>query len=232
MDIPDERPQSDSPSEESEGSSSPFVAETPSASDVTSEEATDAPARVDMLTLWGAETQDDHEPLGLVRLNANETMVIPFTTDLTPVEIHYCAEPEIKGYVRCNGPDCILCRIGRNKDQRFLLPVHLPTTRAVAVLAISPSAKPGALRPQLLAILKSGKRVAVSITRLDLVAYRVVPHALREGIDDGAAIIADFNRRWESHQIELCAVYPKHDNAFLAELPGVSVMMAFKGITV
>ena len=173
---------------------------------------------------------ENHEEIGLIRLDANETIVIPFTSDLAPVTIHYCLEPEIRSYVRCHGSNCILCRVGRTKDEHFLLPVYVPTIRAVGVLAISPSARPGALRPQLLPVLKSGKRVAVIISRLDRVLYRVSTVPLREGMDDGASIITEFIRRWESHLIDLRTVYPKFENAFLAELPGVSVMMEIKGI--
>src|SRR4029077_10400340 len=131
-------------------------------------------------------------------------------------------DPEIRGYVHCNGNGCLLCRIGRSQDERLLLPGYLPPSRSVASLAISPSSRPGALRPQVMPILRSGKRVAMLIRRLDRVAFKVGAVELRDDIDDGREIIADFVRRWDAGRIDLTAVYQRLHNRDLADVAGVA----------
>ena len=49
----------------------------------------------------------------LVRFGSNETPVIMFTDKGEEISLHYCEEQEIRGYVQCNGSDCILCSAGK-----------------------------------------------------------------------------------------------------------------------
>jgi hypothetical protein len=186
--------------------------------------------RVDMLKVWADEPAIDDEVITLVRPDKNETALIPFTSEGELVKIHYCDDPEINGYVHCNGSDCLLCRIGRHQDERILLPVYVPTSRSVGVLAISPNSRPGALRPQLMPILSSGKRVAILIRYPDKVTYRVGTVELQEGVADGASVIGNFLTRWKAGRVDIKAVYQRISNRDLAELPDVAEMMKLKGI--
>jgi hypothetical protein len=188
------------------------------------------PGRIDLLEAWDEDAAAGGLPIGLVRLDQNEIALIPFTSAADTVKLHYCEDREVQGYVHCNGPDCLLCRIGRKHEVRTLLPVYLPTSRSVAVLAISPSCRPGALRPQLMPILRTGKRVALMISRPDKTTFKVGPVELQEGVDDGAEIIAHFLDRWEAGQVDLTAVFPRLDNHAVAELASVATMMKFKGV--
>jgi hypothetical protein len=154
--------------------------------------------RVDLLEAWADKSDDIDAPIPLIRIDENEIALIPFSTEVILVHLHYCSEAEIQGYVRCNDTDCLLCRLGRKREDRYLLPVYAPTSRSVGVLAISPSSRPGALRPQLMPSLRSGRRVVWLIRRLDRVAFCVTTSDLRDGIDDGAEVIADFMRRWKA----------------------------------
>jgi hypothetical protein len=123
----------------------------------------------------------------------------------------------------------VLCRAGQRADERVLLAVYLPATRDVGVLPVSPSIRPGALRPQVMTAIRSEKRVALLISKPDRVEHRVGTVELKEGMDDGARQIADFNRRWEAGEIDLASVYPRLDNRELAELPGIATMLKLKG---
>jgi hypothetical protein len=186
--------------------------------------------RVNMLERWAEESDGTNVTIDLVRLSQDETPVIPFTTDGSLVKLHYCDDPETRSYVHCNGNGCLLCRIGRNQDERLLLPVYVVTTRSIAVLPISPTSRPGALRPQIMPILRSGRRVAMLIRRIDRVAFRVGTVELQDGMDDGAEVIADFVARWGAGQVDLTTVYPRLDNHDLAGLAGVAALMQFKRI--
>src|SRR4051812_11496006 len=104
-------------------------------------------SKVNLIELWTPDLVDTCLALDLVRLDSNQTAVIPFTSDGTQVAIHYCDQGDSPGYVHCNGPDCVLCRAGRKPDERVLLPVYLPAIQRVGVLAISPATAPGTLRP-------------------------------------------------------------------------------------
>jgi hypothetical protein len=186
--------------------------------------------RVDLLEAWADKSDDVDAPIPLIRLDENEIPLIPFSSQGIMVQLHYCKEAEIQGYVRCNGTDCLLCRVGRKREDRYLLPVYAPTSRSVGVLAISSSSRPGALRPQLMPSLRSGRRAVWLIRRLDRVAFRVTTVDLKDGIDDGAEIIADFLGRLKAGRVDLQAVYQRLDDRDLAEVPGVASMMRIKGI--
>jgi hypothetical protein len=188
------------------------------------------PARIDVLEAWYDDSAEASRLIGLVRLDQNETALIPFTSAADEVKLHYCEDSEVQGYVHCNGADCLLCRIGRKQEERILLPVYRPTAPSVGVLAISPSCRPGSLRPQIMAILRAGKRVAMLIRRLDRVAFEVSPVELQDGMDDGAEIIAYFLDRWKAGQIDLTAVFPRLDNHAVAKLASVAKMMELKGV--
>jgi hypothetical protein len=188
-------------------------------------------SRVNLLEAWDEERVETFaRPIGLVRLDANEVAVIPFTPEMVPVTLHYCEQAEIAGYVRCNGEGCVLCRAGRTKDERALLPVYVPASQSVGLLAISPSSRPGALKPPVMAALRSGRRLALLISRPDRAAFRVTTADLREGMDDGAPAIQAFRKAWDADQVDLAGVYPRYDNRSLAEVPGIATMLALKGV--
>jgi hypothetical protein len=188
---------------------------------------------INLIERWAHETQpNEGAALQLVRLDANETVLVPFTSDAAEAQIHYCEEPEIRGYVLCNGADCALCRAGRKAEGRMLLPVYLPAGEAVGVLPVSGSVRPGSLRPQLLPVLRSGKPMALLVSKPDRAKFTVSSRELTEGMDDGAQVIAAFRTRFEAGEVDLTAVYPRLDNAILAEVPGVAKMLRFKGVNV
>ena len=98
---------------------------------VTNEESKtgSTPHTVNLLDVVANESMEQTHDL--VRLGYDEIAIIPFTAEGQKVDIHYCPETEINSYVVCNGPDCVLCRIGRKRDQRMLLPVYVPAAGCV-----------------------------------------------------------------------------------------------------
>src|SRR5262245_17043423 len=179
----------------------------------------------DGVAKWEAEA--GHAPASLteIRLDQNERLVIPFTTSVGQAVIHYLDYPSFRGYVRCNGPDCLLCKIGRQPDARDLLPVYDVVGRAVGVLAVSPNLRPHALKPQLTPVLrqlKDNRRALVALRKLDKMRYNVETLPLPEDADDGAQAIAGFLAQFESGAIDLGAVYPQKSNEDLAEIPEIA----------
>lgn len=83
-----------------------------------------APKRVNILKV---PSKTEPPPLPRVRLNEHDTAVIPVTPVMVDLTVHYCTDQDIYGYVRCNAGDCTLCRVGRKRLKRFLLPVYVPT---------------------------------------------------------------------------------------------------------
>ena len=188
---------------------------------------------VNIIEHWGEDGERGaHQPLEVVRLDASETAMIPFSTDGEAVSLHYCEYKEIGGYVHCNGPGCVLCRCGRKAEERLLLAVYLPATGGIAVLPISPNSRAGALRPQLIPILRSGRRVALLISKPDRVKFTVSTIDLVNDMDDGAAVIKPFLAEWQAGGVKLASVFPQLDNRTLADIPGVASMLKLKGITV
>jgi hypothetical protein len=168
-----------------------------------------------------------------VRLGNDEVAVFPFTPTAQTAKVHYCPEPEVRGYIRCNGPDCVLCRAGKRPDVRSLLPVYLPVSMEIAVLPITPSLRPGALKPQIYKALQSPKPVNC-LVRKDLNnTYVVSLKEVPEGQSPGQELIADFVKRYDDPDsgVDLASIYQQLDNTALAEVPGIQRMLELKGIT-
>ena len=68
---------------------------------------------VDGLAAWESETSEpEAAELSAVRLDGNETSIIPFTSSMLRVDLHFLDFRDYRGYARCNGKGCLLCRIG------------------------------------------------------------------------------------------------------------------------
>ena len=185
--------------------------------------------KINLLDIAIDETAESR--LEVVRLGNDETAIIPFTADSEAVDLHYCSETEIKGYVRCNGTDCVLCRIGRNKDPRFLSPVYLPAAGCVGILPVSRSLRPFALLPQILNVMKADKPMVMFVTR-EGGKYTVSTADLGKDVDGGEAVIKRFLDDYEAGLHDLTAVYPHIDNEQLANVEEIGRMMNLKGVVV
>jgi hypothetical protein len=168
--------------------------------------------------------------LELVRITESQIAVIPFTLEAETVDLHYCAAPEIRGYVHCNGVDCVCCQIGVKKDRRLLFPVYLSAAGGIGVLSVSPSLRPFALLPQLTNVLRAAQPMVMFISRTENYKYRVSTHALGPDMDAGEGVIEKFKEADEAHQIDLASVYQRLANEHLAEVPEFARMLALKGI--
>jgi hypothetical protein len=183
--------------------------------------------RINLLDLVSAEAEESLPEI--IRLGTDETAVMPFTADSEAVDLHYCPETEIGSYVICNGPDCVLCRIGRKKDQRLLLPVYLPTAGCVGILPVSRSLRPFALLPQISNVLKADTPMVMFVIR-EGGKYNVSTGEVRNDVDSGEAAIKHFLDNYEAGKHDLSTVYPRIDNKQLAEVEEISRMMKLKGV--
>lgn len=190
---------------------------------------------VNGLALWDDEALDAQGgSLEIVRLDRNERLVIPFTTSMVRTEQHYIKFAAVSGSVMCNGPDCLLCRVGQQPEVRDLLPVYDVLDKAIGVLAVAPNQRPNALRPGLAPVLrrvaKGGGALLMSL-RKDGYRYSVVAEPLPEGADDGVSIIRDFTERFEAGSVDLTSPVQRLANEDLAAIDEVKSLMAAKGIT-
>lgn len=187
----------------------------------------DMSKKVNLLDVTAAESVESL--LEVIRLGSDETAIIPFTADSEGVDLHYCSETEINSYVVCNGTDCLLCRIGRKRDQRLLLPVYLPSAGCIGILPVSRSLRPFALLPQISNVLKAEKPMVMFITR-DGAKYTVSTVELQKDVDGGEAVIKRFRDDYEAGLHDLSTVYPIIDNEQLASVEEISRMMTLKGV--
>lgn len=198
----------------------------PAAGDVPASEndSEDEDTVVDLLDLLNTPQSAGLE---VVRLGDSETAVIPFTSSGTKVKIHYCEEPEVRGYTHCVGKDCVLCRIGRKAEERTMLPVYLPAARVVGVLAVSPSLRPYALLPQLAPALKAAQPT-VAFIRRDGSRYHVTMRKLQPNDDAGADVIKAFLEKHKAGMNDIGAVYPRLTNDQLAAVSEIGSLLALK----
>lgn len=168
----------------------------------------------------------------LLKLGTNEAVMRPFTADVARVKLHYVDDRELQGYVQCNGLGCALCRAGRAVDEKDLLPVLVPTDNSVQILAISSSCRPGALRPQILPLLRSSRNRLVFVTKPDRITFAVATKDAPELTSEEEDVIKRFAADWDNGSIDLASVYPTYSNEVLAGVQSVAKMLRLKGITV
>jgi len=183
-------------------------------------------SKIDILDFLPGAIQASIE---LVRLDRNETPIIPFTSEAVDAHLHYCQEPEIGGYIHCNGRDCVLCRVGKKKDQRSLIPVYLPASASVGVLPVSPSLRPHALLPQLANVLKADNPMVMFVSR-DGSRFIVSSRELSDDTDHGESVIQKFKEDHEVGRVDLSAVYPRIENNQLAAISEIARLLALKGL--
>jgi hypothetical protein len=188
----------------------------------------------DGLAMWDAEAQDDARAgLAEIRPDQNERLLIPFTTSMVRVILHYLSFASLRGFVLCHGPDCLLCRVGRQQTVRDLLPVYDVVDKAVGVLAIGPNQRLQALRPGIAPVLRrvaKGEGPLLMTVRREGYKYLVGAEPLPAGADDGRAVIADFIRRFEAGEVELNGTFRRLDNDDIAAIDEIKILMSAKGI--
>lgn len=170
--------------------------------------------------------------LEVVRLSENEVAVIAFTPEGENVTLHYCDDPDINGYVQCNGDGCALCLAGKKKEQRVLLPVYVPTAHAVGVLPVSTSLRPNALMPLLQPVLAANKPTVAFLKKDGPTKFVVSSSALPPDADGGEAVTVPFLTRWEAGEITLESAFQKIPNAQLKLVPSIARLLELKGISV
>ncbi len=185
-------------------------------------------ARVNLLEMVAADSMES--PLERVKLGSDETAMIPFTADGETIDLHYCNETEISGYVICNGHDCLLCRVGRKKDQKLLIPIYLPSSSSVGILMVGRSLRPYALLPQIANVLKADTPMVMFVTR-DGGKYTVSTTDLQKDVESGEMVIKRFLDHYEANRYDFASLFQKLSNQQLANVEDIARIMPFKGIS-
>jgi hypothetical protein len=167
--------------------------------------------------------------LEVVKLGSDTTAIFAFTASTDSITLHYCSEPEIKGYVVCNGSDCVLFRIGRKREQRLLLQVFLPTTGRMGILPLVKTLQPSALLSQISDVLEEEERMLMFVTRHGT-KFKVSTAELPKDFNGGEAKIKRFRDDWKAGAIDLSSVFPRIENEQLAEVIEIRRMMTIKGV--
>jgi hypothetical protein len=184
---------------------------------------------IDLLSL--GDSGREQSALQRVFLNQNKTAIILFTSSCETVFLHYCRETEIRGYLQCNDHGCVLCAAGCNKEERYLLPVYLPTAEIIGILPISPSRRPKSLLPQLLPITKGNSdSIVVLISRQNYGQFSVETRQLPPDIDRGESLIQEFLTQHKAGKIELVSVYPQIPDDELRCIPSIAKMLQLLGL--
>ena len=172
--------------------------------------------------------------LEIFRISQDEKPGVLFTRQHQIVQVHYCREPEMKGYVVCNieegSEDCVLCQIGRQRQKKLLFPIVSLETEDVEVLAVSNSLRPFALLPQIQNVLESEKK-RVTFFSHENYKYTISTKSLKkEHRRRIASAIKSFEEAWKAREIDLSAVYQRISNSTLANCTEIRKMLDLKGI--
>jgi hypothetical protein len=180
------------------------------------------------------ESSYNPQPLELIRLDANERPLVPFTTEGQRVTTHWLDEPEIRGYAACGGEGaCLLCRAGKSREERFLLPVYDPIGRRVSVLMMSTAMRPGALLPQVIAELvgraEDGPPRVLFVRKESPGKFLVRSVKLGDDVDDGAPIVKSFVESLEAGRITLDSVLNRFTDEQLRAVPAIEQLLKLRG---
>ena len=191
---------------------------------------------VDLIDLESTSGADG-SILEIIKLSNDEKTVIPFAREAAPVSVHYCDMDEIRNYIHCNTDfenGCVLCQIGRTATKLYLLPVYVPTDRQVALLRIGSSLQPRSLRPQIMEALKASlsdqKRQVLFIKKLDNFTFSVRWGPLPCDVDDGAALVEQFDQQLSEGIIDLTSAIPRLSNETLTQVEAIAAELRLRGI--
>lgn len=179
-----------------------------------------------------ATANEPTSQLEIIRISGDEQPVIPFTPVGQEIAIHWCDEPEIRGYAACSGSGCTLCLAGKRREERILLPMFNPIAQSVGVLLVSRSQRPGSLLPLLLREMGNPDETAqkVLFVRKDETnKFTVASSVLADTDSDGAAIIKTFLENVESGNVTLDSVIQKYTDAQLRAVPAIERRLQLKG---
>jgi hypothetical protein len=180
--------------------------------------------------LWSRESGANAPTpaLTVIRLDGNPQPLVLFTASIRRVTLHFVDDPAMREFVRCNAPDCVLCRVNRRQDVRDLLPVFDHVKGQLALLPVSPNMRPGALRPLLtepLRRVQNGERLVVHVRRGDNTMHEVAVAPVSPKVAERAATaIADFDRRMQAGVVDLAAAYSTLSNDTLAKLETIRLL--------
>jgi hypothetical protein len=173
-----------------------------------------------------AQANAGSKTLERLRIGETEIAFVPFSKETLSVDLHYCKESQISDYVQCNGDGCVLCRIGKSKTNRYLMPVYDPISKRIGILPVGDSFRPYALLPQLIPILGMEKPQVVFVSRSADHKHKVTSVDLGPDTDSGEKIIQQY---LENYRLEdIATVFPTHDNLTLAAVPEIAALLQLK----
>jgi hypothetical protein len=168
----------------------------------------------------------------IIRIDENEKPIIPFTPTGVQIHVHFIEESEVRAYVHCLGDNCLLCRAGKQKVDRIVMPVVVPTEHRIGLLMMSASMRPGALLYQVgqhLQAAVNGERKTLFIKRLGT-QFIVSANTLRDGESDGAALVRQFLVDYEAGKLDLRLAVQTLTNEQIQAIPSIYMVLKLKGI--
>lgn len=182
-----------------------------------------------------AEGLPTAEGLELIRLSSDRLLTVAFTMDGVEVDAHYCNESDLRGYVRCNGERCALCRYGKEKKTMFLIPLFVPAYNAVQVLVVSKATHTTAMLPQLRAIFASQSNrlpLMLHMSKIDYSGFSVIlEQPGEEGGFQEHPIINTFMDELTANREILTSVFQKFSNAELEKVSEVGRVLKLFGVS-
>lgn len=185
-----------------------------------------------LLNNFGSETPK----LDLIRLGSNPEFVVPFTDEGEPVHTHFLFDPDCKGYCHCNqdesGKGCVLCRLGYERREHFLLPVYVPERRRVEALCMSLTKTPTALLPKVQQALQNVGSDAAQlwiVSKTNHYDFKLELRALQPMADDGAAVVGAFQKNLTDGKLKVVDAIPRHSDATLRALNSVATKLRLLG---
>ena len=192
--------------------------------------ATTAPTKINFADLaksklaYAPEQPVAHQLRGF-KVSQNPSPIVFISDTVETAVVHYTDYDEFRGYTKCNGENCSLCRIGNKAAKRHLMPVYNPLSQVVEVLSMGDNQSPTALLPQLLNLVKFEQEQLFMVSRENYkftVNMQLLPATLP--LDQQA--IQTCTKQLDENEIALSDIYRSYSNEELADFPSVRTMLS------
>lgn len=167
-------------------------------------------------------------PLPLLYLGRDKTPFALITDSIEECQVHY--DSRLGGRVLCTGPECVLCKSGKEQQTLYVAPVYVVLEKQVQLLSITTSMRPKALLPQIVAVISmhSWDKVVLFVSRHGYdFNVEIKPYSPHEKKD--RPVISAFLDEYDAGRIDLSSVFQRYDNDTLAAMPEIARVLELLG---
>lgn len=159
------------------------------------------------------------------KVSQNPSPIVFISDTVETAVVHYTTYDEFRGYTKCNGENCSLCRIGNKAAKQNLMLVFNPLSKTAEVLSMSDNQSPTALLPQLLNLVNFEQEQLFMVSRENF-KFTVSVQPLPANLPLDEVTIKSCTKQLDANEIALSDIYRSYSNEELADFPSIRTMLS------